>query len=161
MTLCSWENCLIPRADIGNEITAHVPLCSLHQFRLFEIVSRDASNWESLLRWEQRWCHHVYFIPSPVVGRVKIGYSTSIARRTEDYRRDGFDISAIVTARGSQEIEQEIHALFSDLALGGEYFTDDPAIWVLAGDLKAAGTSLPDLEHALMRSRTAYQLVPP
>lgn len=70
----------------------------------------------------------VYFVHSPNLGMVKIGYTNNICRRTwgisrsSEDDRDNLRILALVKCRNPRQIEAYIHAKLDDYRIENEWF---------------------------------------
>lgn len=72
----------------------------------------------------------VYFIEDPITNAVKIGYSSSLSSRLRAlkgmYRNPLLRVVGVLP--GGRDLEEELHARFSDLNDGGEWFSLTPSL---------------------------------
>lgn len=71
----------------------------------------------------------VYFIESPALGLIKIGWSRKPTKRLDDVRRSIPDeLTVIATVRGGSILEGLIHSRCKALRKKGEWFLDTPEL---------------------------------
>lgn len=99
-----------------------------------DLSMNEAGTRPKIDAWLTQWCslpvqegQRVYFIRGG--GFIKIGFSTNPLARLIDLRTASpFELELLADIPGSKDDELQIHRLFSDLHVRGEWFRDDDRI---------------------------------
>lgn len=93
----------------------------------------------------------VYFIGQSGGGAIKIGRSKSPGRRLADLSvASPVALELLATTPGGQEVERELHKLFRDHHLRGEWFAPHSALLAFIERLKSDSSKQPELRDRII-----------
>lgn len=99
----------------------------------------------------KRWAETVYLISAD--GRLKIGFTTDLARRLAEYRSYIPNIQLVATIGGDRKVENALHRELAEFRLEREWFRDVPEVRKLFETVKREGRGYLSIQKTKSRVR--------